>query len=159
MSVFLSRLDVAVLCCDVVCVMNHSFLFFVFFFKQKTAYEMRISDWSSDVCSSDLGDERAPLVGKRESSRQAVEEAHAEPAFKLRDMMADGPLADAKLDRGAGESEVTRRSFEGAQGVRGKLGAGHDTSSIIILALLRNDALQKGGGIGERKRVGGGKNV
>src|SRR3546814_14752858 len=29
------------------------YLFF-FFFKQKTAYEMRISDWSSDVCSSDL---------------------------------------------------------------------------------------------------------
>src|SRR3546814_4286267 len=28
---------------------------FLFFFKQKTAYEMRISDWSSDVCSSDLG--------------------------------------------------------------------------------------------------------
>src|SRR3546814_10203741 len=31
----------------------YSLLFF-FFFKQKTAYEMRISDWSSDVCSSDL---------------------------------------------------------------------------------------------------------
>src|SRR3546814_8771356 len=29
-------------------------IFVVFFFKQKTAYEMRISDWSSDVCSSDL---------------------------------------------------------------------------------------------------------
>src|SRR3546814_12105320 len=29
--------------------------FIFFFFKQKTAYEMRISDWSSDVCSSDLG--------------------------------------------------------------------------------------------------------
>src|SRR3546814_2646249 len=29
----------------------------VFFFKQKTAYEMRISDWSSDVCSSDLASE------------------------------------------------------------------------------------------------------
>src|SRR3546814_8349060 len=29
---------------------------FCFFFKQKTAYEMRISDWSSDVCSSDLLD-------------------------------------------------------------------------------------------------------
>src|SRR3546814_1871774 len=29
-------------------------LCFFFFFKQKTAYEMRISDWSSDVCSSDL---------------------------------------------------------------------------------------------------------
>src|SRR3546814_9756683 len=31
-------------------------LFLFFFFKQKTAYEMRISDWSSDVCSSDLFD-------------------------------------------------------------------------------------------------------
>src|SRR3546814_4443769 len=30
------------------------FVVFFFFFKQKTAYEMRISDWSSDVCSSDL---------------------------------------------------------------------------------------------------------
>src|SRR3546814_10500743 len=29
-------------------------VFMIFFFKQKTAYEMRISDWSSDVCSSDL---------------------------------------------------------------------------------------------------------
>src|SRR3546814_1683613 len=30
------------------------YIVFFFFFKQKTAYEMRISDWSSDVCSSDL---------------------------------------------------------------------------------------------------------
>src|SRR5881628_2911710 len=30
------------------------FSFFFFFFKQKTAYEMSVSDWSSDVCSSDL---------------------------------------------------------------------------------------------------------
>src|SRR3546814_5137360 len=38
------------------CVIAHVFFFYVvFFFKQKTAYEMRISDWSSDVCSSDLG--------------------------------------------------------------------------------------------------------
>src|SRR3546814_2045412 len=39
-----------------VCVVSYSFwiVLFVFFFKQKTAYEMRISDWSSDVCSSDL---------------------------------------------------------------------------------------------------------
>ncbi|HBV49896.1 MAG TPA: hypothetical protein DEB64_03760, partial [Alistipes sp.] len=34
------------------------FFFFFFFFKQKTAYEMRISDWSSDVCSSDLRKQR-----------------------------------------------------------------------------------------------------
>src|SRR3546814_5013580 len=37
-----------------------------FFFKQKTAYEVRISDWSSDVCSSDLG-ERALLHRGRQS--------------------------------------------------------------------------------------------
>src|SRR3546814_12576353 len=36
---------------------------FVVFFKQKTAYEMRISDWSSDVCSSDL---RVAVQGRQE---------------------------------------------------------------------------------------------
>src|SRR3546814_7561097 len=35
--------------------MLYSYCIYVFFFKQKTAYELRISDWSSDVCSSDLG--------------------------------------------------------------------------------------------------------
>src|SRR3546814_17755058 len=43
----------------------------LFFFKQKTAYEMRISDWSSDVCSSDLeqGDYDATLIGEYVRSR------------------------------------------------------------------------------------------
>src|SRR3546814_20362597 len=41
------------------------FIFF-FFFKQKTAYEMRISDWSSDVCSSDLD-----LLGGSENGRRS----------------------------------------------------------------------------------------
>src|SRR3546814_10447854 len=36
-------------------------MFVFFFFKQKTAYEMRISDWSSDVCSSDLGASSLPI--------------------------------------------------------------------------------------------------
>src|SRR3546814_9228256 len=36
--------------------------YFFFFFKQKTAYEMRISDWSSDVCSSDLFSAGRPTV-------------------------------------------------------------------------------------------------
>src|SRR3546814_1234598 len=36
------------------CFLGLSPVFHFFFFKQKTAYEMRISDWSSDVCSSDL---------------------------------------------------------------------------------------------------------
>src|SRR3546814_1769023 len=37
-----------------VCCIRYSVSSLFFFFKQKTAYEMRISDWSSDVCSSDL---------------------------------------------------------------------------------------------------------
>src|SRR3546814_4058023 len=43
-------------------VLCYSCLYF-FFFKQKTAYEMRISDWSSDVCSSDLRIGDAAFVG------------------------------------------------------------------------------------------------
>src|SRR3546814_14924406 len=48
---------VIMIICYVLFIMLFVFLLFVlffFFFKQKTAYEMRISDWSSDVCSSDL---------------------------------------------------------------------------------------------------------
>src|SRR3546814_9572322 len=41
-----------------------------FFFKQKTAYEMRISDWSSDVCSSDLA---GPLTEQEQA--ELIEEA------------------------------------------------------------------------------------
>src|SRR3546814_20852167 len=48
-------------------------VFVFFFFKQKTAYEMRISDWSSDVCSSDLraGAVRGRLLGRLYLARQA----------------------------------------------------------------------------------------
>src|SRR3546814_232044 len=64
------------LCC--VAILCFSF----FFFKQKTAYEMRISDWSSDVCSSDLALKRAiytgrisPAQAKRVDEMQAVADA------------------------------------------------------------------------------------
>src|SRR3546814_3795268 len=52
---------------------------FFFFFKQKTAYEMRISDWSSDVCSSDLKDPDI-LVERPESVKtgRVVEEIEGE---------------------------------------------------------------------------------
>src|SRR3546814_10559066 len=52
--------------CRVVSVINIVimlvFIMYFFFFKQKTAYEMRISDWSSDVCSSDLSTSATPTV-------------------------------------------------------------------------------------------------
>src|SRR3546814_5052991 len=51
------------------------FVLLFFFFKQKTAYEMRISDWSSDVCSSDLL--QAPRDGSR--GKGAVEARPQEP--------------------------------------------------------------------------------
>src|SRR3546814_13381580 len=55
--------------CDVV--------LYVFFFKQKTAYEMRISDWSSDVCSSDLPERTTSdvvnsLIASREHSPHGI---------------------------------------------------------------------------------------
>src|SRR3546814_5201209 len=46
--------------------------FCFFFFKQKTAYEMRISDWSSDVCSSDLVDYDADADRYALSPEQAL---------------------------------------------------------------------------------------
>src|SRR3546814_1557280 len=50
---------------------------FLFFFKQKTAYELRISDWSSDVCSSDLS--RAAAEQFRRNSHR---ENATDPQFK-----------------------------------------------------------------------------
>src|SRR3546814_6993585 len=71
----------------------HSFFFF-FFFKQKTAYEMRISDWSSDVCSSDLpwtdfvisakGPDGKPVSGWHMRNAQypsLVADEHSETAY------------------------------------------------------------------------------
>src|SRR3546814_9130395 len=53
-----------------------------FFFKQKTAYEMRISDWSSDVCSSDLPDPGKPQVGVSAAGVQAVERVKKDPIYQ-----------------------------------------------------------------------------
>src|SRR3546814_1916337 len=51
----------------------------MFFFKQKTAYEMRISDWSSDVCSSDLA-VYSDADAKALHVRQADEAVHIGPS-------------------------------------------------------------------------------
>src|SRR3546814_5549198 len=55
-----------------------------FFCKQKTAYEMRISDWSSDVCSSDLG--RSRKTGPRKATAlalAAIRETFEESGLRL----------------------------------------------------------------------------
>src|SRR3546814_10286356 len=46
---------------------------YFFFFKQKTAYEMRISDWSSDVCSSDLENQDWHKLSDQTQAGQEVE--------------------------------------------------------------------------------------
>src|SRR3546814_17058136 len=48
----------------------------VFFFKQKAAYDMRISDWSSDVCSSDLLGHRADAHAERRVAHVKMESEH-----------------------------------------------------------------------------------
>src|SRR3546814_4037939 len=59
------------------------FMVFFFFFKQKTAYELRISDWSSDVCSSDLALSHPPvhaatkLAGLSSAGNPACRGAHS----------------------------------------------------------------------------------
>src|SRR3546814_4706038 len=53
----------------------------ILFFKQKTAYEMRISDWSSDVCSSDLGmDASTPLRWRTSCSPSMI--SHEAPTLR-----------------------------------------------------------------------------
>src|SRR3546814_7370041 len=53
-------------------------MYFFFFFKQKTAYEMRISDWSSDVCSSDLLEAINDVIAGY-SEQIALEQTHPAP--------------------------------------------------------------------------------
>src|SRR3546814_5533119 len=62
-------------------VSSSMFFFYFFFFKQKTAYEMRISDWSSDVCSSDL------KLGRLDILVNNAGEQH--PAADIRDIDED----------------------------------------------------------------------
>src|SRR3546814_1351362 len=56
------------LCCVVM------FFSFFFFFKQKTAYEMRISEWSSDVCSSDLRPDQVAVARPHSQLRRHARE-------------------------------------------------------------------------------------
>src|SRR3546814_10162847 len=77
------------------------------FFKQKTAYEMRISDWSSDVCSSDLGTDIAAAHQPHDESAGDQHERHGDdqdeaqessrhqarpPAMRIRPMLTTPPL-------------------------------------------------------------------
>src|SRR3546814_985060 len=83
--------------------------FFFFFFKQKTAYEMRISDWSSDVCSSDLeGPGREPLDMARDLDRvAAAAEEEAERGAVEREQQRDQYPGHAEVDRHRSEEHTS----------------------------------------------------
>src|SRR3546814_8789644 len=88
-----------------------------FFFKQKTAYEMRISDWSSDVCSSDLVHERGvddggdaaepPFLGVA-GKAERVPLACSAPARLLRGLVDHGQKALVASQPRAAHGEIGR---------------------------------------------------
>src|SRR3546814_1417633 len=92
--------------------------FIFFFFKQKTAYEMRISDWSSDVCFSDLPGQSAEAahrlaVGELARERLAVQQvggSKAQPVHPRQQLEAARLLARSEERRVGKECVSTCRS-------------------------------------------------
>src|SRR3546814_12472082 len=112
-------------------------LLFVFiFFKQKTAYEMRISDWSSDVCSSDLdgADAYEELIPKWRPLN-VFEGEHVERG----EVVSDGPPNSHDILRLKGEVELARYIVNEVQDVyRLQGGKINDTNiETIIRQMLR----------------------
>src|SRR3546814_8687386 len=115
----------------------------VFFFKQKTAYEMRISDWSSDVCSSDLPTAATLAPGHGAEFMPAL--AELLPGLVV-EFGGEGAAADARrIGLGDAEHEADRRGAEArarrggaADGVRAGdegIGAVIDVEQYALRAL------------------------
>src|SRR3546814_5581376 len=88
----------------------------VFFFKQKTAYEMRISDWSSDVCSSDLRPGEHQGSGLREELLVAGPHDYPQQRKYHRKILAAGAIRFGRPDRayrGRDRYELQRHGWRG----------------------------------------------
>src|SRR3546814_9741540 len=72
-------------------------MIFVFFFKQKTAYELRISDWSSDVCSSDLFADGKKLIVLAKGRLVNLGCATGHPSFVMSSSFTNQVLAQIEL--------------------------------------------------------------
>src|SRR3546814_17079081 len=107
----------------------------VFFFKQKTAYEMRISDWSSDVCSSDLIAVRGDLL--RLLRQHAVQRARQFEAAEIEGLAAAHVdlAGDSALDHvgGAGLVDLQRGDRAGGEVLNLDVAAfgGEDLAAVI----------------------------
>src|SRR3546814_19791738 len=111
-----------------------------FFFKQRTAYELRISDWSSDVCSSDLGPvpPRAMLeIGERPPARQRGQ-AGFEPDRDGPGQRGRAVRADRDLDAAAWVAQIGRAPSRERVCQHGltSVGAGASTNKSRTRALL-----------------------
>src|SRR3546814_10671799 len=100
----------------------------VFFFKQKTAYEMRISDWSSDVCSSDLRPDLRPsaLSGIAGRGRSPHRRPFAHSA----------PKAVSFHRRGSAERQVAR-ARQGSRAVASRLRPRSEEQTSVLHSLMR----------------------
>src|SRR3546814_6676667 len=76
-----------------------------FFFKQKTAYEVRISDWSSDVCSSDLGRLRVMQAAPDQLERGVDGLMRAKPGVAL-DAASGNVLMSGEIGRASCRERV-----------------------------------------------------
>src|SRR3546814_5276127 len=104
-----------------------------FFFKQKTAYEMRISDWSSDVCSSDLltALDEAIRANRLVQAKTLLEQSQL--------ARQSGPMLDllkAEYDLARGQNDVALAGFrllvaDIGVGARAHQGAGIDRKSVV----------------------------
>src|SRR3546814_9299134 len=88
----------------------------MFFFKQKTAYEMRISDWSSDLCSSDLTARPRDDEEVREPGHGETEE-RARPGVPLVAERLPVPPADIDREQRAGHGVETGRENQRIEGI------------------------------------------
>src|SRR3546814_21129444 len=104
-------------------------MFRFFYFKQKTAYEMRISDWSSDVCSSDLAREFDPAADDDRDAFLAVGQDELERPADLAALRGvEARRERVEKDRGRDRADETaalpiaRRRFDGVAAQAGRAG-------------------------------------
>src|SRR3546814_3672430 len=96
--------------CYFVCIVYLWLFFFFFVFNQKTAYEMRISDWSSDVCSSDLDDCALGRRGQVIQRHDDVPAVHLPLVDLLRAVIEAARVAEADGVRGREQAEKIGRA-------------------------------------------------
>src|SRR3546814_11588540 len=100
-----------------------------FFFKQKTAYELRISDWSSDVCSSDLAAPGPCRVPKHHRHEMRPREGRGETRGKvgrIAEARVIGRVPEAEADRHALRAQVIQTGADQRAADPPPLPSGHD---------------------------------